>query len=249
MKSCIFAGPSLFGAQTPPGLKRFGPAAMGSVFRAVEAGYRRVGIVDGYFGNVPSVWHKEILFAMAEGVEVTGAASMGALRASELSVYGMVGVGRIYRLYRSGRLTDDDEVAVIHAPDYLGFRPLSHAMVNIRYTLRRLLRAGAIDRGIAEALAHRMKSRHFSLRTDPALAQELASLCESTHIDADQLVRAFASNYVDAKCRDARALVDYVVRESRPVKTAPSWTFPSTAHWRRQFIRDLADVPQLGEPS
>ena len=44
-----------------------------------EAGYRRIGIIDGHFGNVPSVWHKEILFALSKGVEVSGAASMGAL--------------------------------------------------------------------------------------------------------------------------------------------------------------------------
>ena len=94
---------------------------MGSVFRAVEAGYRRIGILDGHFGNVPSVWHKEILFAMSEGVEVAGAASMGALRAAELHRFGMIGVGRIYRFFRSGLFTDDDELAVIHAPETLRF--------------------------------------------------------------------------------------------------------------------------------
>src|SRR4029079_10840709 len=63
MKTCLFVGPTLSGETIASGIQRFGPVAMGSVFRAVEAGYLRIGIVDGYFGNVPSVWHKEILFA------------------------------------------------------------------------------------------------------------------------------------------------------------------------------------------
>ncbi len=247
MNTCLFAGPTLYRADITSEIKRFGPAAMGSIYRAVEAGYRRVGIVDGYFGNVPSVWHKEILYALAEGVEVVGAASMGALRAPELSAYGMVGVGRIYRLYRSGRFTDDDEFAVIHAPHFLEFRPLSHAMVNIRYTLRRLSRLGGVDPAMARVLVQQMKTRHFSLRTDEALSQEIRHLCTNANVDADPVIRRFASEYVDVKRSDARTLVDYLAQEPHPVARPTTWDFPSTGHWRRQFIRDIADVPQLGE--
>ncbi len=39
---------------------------------------------------------------MKKGVKVYGSSSMGALRASELDEFGMVGVGRIYECYRSG---------------------------------------------------------------------------------------------------------------------------------------------------
>jgi hypothetical protein len=45
------------------------------------------------FDSTPAVLHKEILWAMDRGVGVSGAASMGALRAAELHWYGMVGVG------------------------------------------------------------------------------------------------------------------------------------------------------------
>ena len=98
MKTCLFVGPTLSGETVPPGIQPFGPVAMGSVF------------VDGYFGNVPSVWHKEILFALSSGVEVSGAASLGALRAAELHRFGMIGIGCIYRAFRRGIWTDDDEV-------------------------------------------------------------------------------------------------------------------------------------------
>ena len=58
-----------------------------------------IGIVDGYFEGVLSVWHKEILWAMAEGIHVFGSASMGALRAAELHPFGMHGTGRIFEAF------------------------------------------------------------------------------------------------------------------------------------------------------
>ena len=83
-----------------------------------------IGIIDGYFQWAPAVWHKEILWAIQQGVHVFGAASMGALRAAELAPFGMRGVGRIFEAYRDGVLPgsgdepfeDDDEVAVVHGP-------------------------------------------------------------------------------------------------------------------------------------
>ncbi len=64
------------------------------------------------------------------GVTVVGGCSMGALRASELDTYGMIGVGRIYRWYRDGVAESDDEVAVTFHPDTL--EPLSVPLVNMR---------------------------------------------------------------------------------------------------------------------
>jgi len=56
----------------------------------------------------PTVWHKEILWAMAQGIHVYGGASIGALRAAELHRLGMTGVGRVFADDRDGILTDDD---------------------------------------------------------------------------------------------------------------------------------------------
>jgi hypothetical protein len=86
----IFAGPS-FGRDiatlqtTYPSIEFRAPAARGDILQAVEDGARAIGIVDGYFGEMPSVWHKEILFALQQNVIVAGGASMGALRAAESS--------------------------------------------------------------------------------------------------------------------------------------------------------------------
>ena len=59
-----------------------------------ESAPRAIGIIDGVFLDVASVWHREILWALSQGVHVFGAASMGALRAAELDGFGMRGVGR-----------------------------------------------------------------------------------------------------------------------------------------------------------
>ncbi len=243
MNSCVFAGPSLHGIAAPEGVKRYGPAALGSVYRAVEAGYLRIGIVDGLFGNVPSVWHKEILYALCAGVEVAGAASMGALRAAELNSLGMVGIGRIYRLFRSGHWTDDDEVAVTHATEYLAFKPLSEAMCNFRFTLRRLRRIGVIDSSLEMEIIARLKARHFSGRTREELSRIIAAV--AGHAESARIEQCFATEYVDAKADDARALLTYFADTAAPTPVAPPWRFPATALWRNQFVHDIGDVPPL----
>src|SRR5262249_25127305 len=118
-EAIVFLGPSLRAADLRQ-LSSFDvrpPAAHGDVYRAVQDHPRTIGIVDGYFEGVPSVWHKEILYALSEGVHVYGAASMGALRAAELDGFGMQGVGRIYEGYRDGLFEDDGDVAVSHGPE------------------------------------------------------------------------------------------------------------------------------------
>jgi len=214
---------------------------MGSVFRAVEAGCQRIGIVDGLFGNAPSVWHKEILYAISAGAEVVGAGSMGALRAAELAPFGMLGIGRIYRLFRSGLWTDDDEVAVLHAGEELGHCPLSETMANARFTLRRLRRAGSVDRETESELVRRMKARHFSARTREVLREDARLLLGDRA--GTQLAARFECEYVDVKRADAQALLAYLRRPKSAA--APMRDFPATAHWREQFQKRLADVPPL----
>jgi len=242
-QTCLFAGPSLYAFQgdiSP--IDRFGPIAMGGLFRAVESGYTRVGIVDGMFGNVPSVWHKEILFALSEGVQVVGAASMGALRAVELAGLGMHGLGRIYRMFRCGAWTDDDEVAVLHAPAELGYRPLSDAMANIRFTLRRLARGPWIGRDLEVSLVAAMKAKHFSVRTREALRGEARRLTGATAVG---LMEVYDQHYLDAKALDAAMLVDYLSRPPPPARSGPVPAFLRTSHWRRQFEDAIADIPPL----
>lgn len=137
MSVYVFTGPTLSPQEARAELDAIylPPVSQGDVYRASLTRPRAIGIIDGNFECVPAVWHKEILWAMTQGIHVYGSASMGALRAVELAAFGMEGVGAIFEAYRDGKLEDDDEVAVSHGPAETGYRPLSVAMANIRFTL------------------------------------------------------------------------------------------------------------------
>ncbi|MGK3967063.1 TfuA-like protein [Sorangium sp. So ce118] len=171
MKVYIFTGPTLSAEE---GLRELDavyrpPAAQGDVYRAALEEPAVIGIIDGYFERVPSVAHKEVLWAMSRGIHVFGAASLGALRAAELSPFGMEGVGEIHAAYARGDLTDDDEVAVAHGLAEEGYRPLSEAMVNIRETLRRAAERGVVRQGSREALTGLAKGLFYADRCYPAI--------------------------------------------------------------------------------
>jgi hypothetical protein len=135
----VFTGPTISPTEAGGELDAtyLPPAAEGDVYRVTLKRPQAIGIIDGYFQSIPTVRHKEILWAMSRGIHVFGSASIGALRAAELAAFGMEGVGTIFELYRDGILEDDDEVAIAHGPAEVGFLPGSEAMVNIRHTLRK----------------------------------------------------------------------------------------------------------------
>jgi len=113
-----------------------GPAKQGDIVTdAVNLNPTHILLVDGSFRENLSPWHKEIVYALQfPGVKVVyGAASMGALRAAELDLIGMVGVGQIYEWYRDGVTEDDSEVAVSYAALPSGnYQCLTIPLVDIR---------------------------------------------------------------------------------------------------------------------
>jgi hypothetical protein len=208
MTSYVFAGPTLASAevQAACGAICLPPVALGDVYQIAQKRPEAIGIIDGYFDGVPAVWHKEILWAMAEGVHVFGCASMGALRAAELHDFGMRGVGRIFEWYRDGTLEDDDEVAVLHGPKETGYVALSEPMVNIRATLEKAIEQRVIGPGTRQALEALAKSLFYQQRSWEALFD---------HPDAKALPAAeraavqawLPQGRVDAKRDDALAML------------------------------------------
>ncbi len=240
VKTCVFLGPTLPISRVPDSIDVCGPAVLGSIYKASQAGYKRIGIVDGLFGNVPSVWHKEILFAMSKGASVYGAASLGALRAAELHQYGMVGVGRIYRMFRSGLLTDDDEVAVVHCPAELGYSALSESLVNIRFTLNRMRNAGVISMDMQTAACSHFKSLYFADRSLSGLLEYLTK--QRISGDVEKMVQKY---YVDVKADDVIQLFAHMCSGSGVEATERLWRFASTIFWKTQFENGIRDVPEL----
>lgn len=161
-----FLGPSLAKREAVSIFKADyrGPAAMGDLTRAASENPAAIVLIDGIFESGPSVWHKEILWALSRGIAVIGASSMGALRAAELCNYGMVGFGHVFEDFRSGKLNDDDEVAVIHAPAELDYAPLSDAMVDIRAAVQLAVSRCVLDASEARMILQTAKACHFKHR-------------------------------------------------------------------------------------
>lgn len=184
MTAILFAGPSLAAApdlSLPPGFVLRPPARQGDVYRAALKRPRALGIIDGYFEGVPSVWHKEILWALSQGIAVYGSASIGALRAAELHTCGMIGVGEIFAEYRDGALEADDEVALLHGPGETGFVALTEPLVNVRTTCRAASAAGIFDEGEANQLVGVARSIFYKDRTWREIARQAAGGRFSRH--------------------------------------------------------------------
>ena len=192
------------------------PVDQGAVFYAVEELHARIiVIVDGVFGIAPAVRHKEICWALSRGAAVYGAASMGALRAAELSPWGMKGFGRIYRWYRSTPMADDDEVAVAMAPVEMGSRALSESLINIRMTLKTARRQGLIGPSMQRDLTDLARSTHFTERSFQKLFDDAEmSLPKAFHSDLDRLRYWVAKNAVDQKRVDTIGLLRHLASRS-----------------------------------
>ena len=210
----LFVGPSLpRPPQLPADWQVRPPARRGDIYRALRHRPRAIVLIDGEFHGSPAVWHRELLDAIAEGVAVVGASSMGALRAAELDGLGMIGCGRIFEAFRDGVLNADDEVALVYGPEAVGYPAMSEPLVNLRATLARARAEGVIDSTQEEVAVRHAKARHFADRSH-------AAVLEAPPFTGDPGLREryagfVASRAVDQKGADAREAVALVLRDLR----------------------------------
>ncbi|ANK92797.1 MULTISPECIES: TfuA-like protein [Rhizobium] len=205
----IFAGPSLPDAASlaGEGIRVLPPATQGDVLAVVEQGANVIGLIDGGFEYAAPVWHKEILHALSLGVTVLGAASMGALRAAECHSFGMIGIGRIFEDYRTGRLVDDAAVALVHAPSALGGKPLTIPLVNVCATLDAMERNDLLPDQLRQVIEDAASAIFFKRRTWRAIVEQCAGVAEP---DRPHLLATLVSHSVDQKRIDALELLKVV---------------------------------------
>jgi hypothetical protein len=229
MTAIIFAGPSLPPRARPhvAGLEWRPPLRRGDLYLAALRRPALIGVVDGYFETVPTVWHKEILWAMSQGIHVYGAASIGALRAAELAEFGMNGVG------------DDDEVAVLHGPAEIEYVQVTEAMVNVRATVEHALQSGIVEPDLASGLIEIAKSLFYKDRTYDAMLK-LASGRDFAPAAIDRFAAWLPQGQVDQKRVDAeemlRAMIAHLEGGVSPLEV--SYQFVHTFAWEevRQLI-------------
>lgn len=245
MTIVVFVGPSVpvEAAQGVLNAVYRPPAAQGDVYRAARQRPHAIGLVDGYFERVPAVFHKEILWAMSQGVHVFGSASMGALRAAELAAFGMQGVGRIFEAYRDGRLEADDEVAVAHAAGEDDHVALSEAMVNLRATLAAASEAHVIGEATRDGLLQIAANLFYPERSYPTILRRGRERGLARG-ELDALERWLPAGRIDQKRADAlemlAALREHAVTTQGQPKTV-TFSFEHTDLWDR--VQRASDPP------
>jgi len=182
------------------------PARRGDLLRAAQDGAAVIGLIDGVFHQESAVAHREILAAVKKGVKVVGSSSMGALRAAEMDTLGMTGIGEVYRMYKSGELESDDEVALVFDPE-TGFA-LSEPLVNIRFTLNAAEEQGIITMEDHAALLAAARSVFYPQRTYTKIT---AAAGDTVLSRTRECFLAWTKDHaVDQKRKDAIAALEYI---------------------------------------
>lgn len=244
MNAVVFLGPTLdvTTARRHIAATFLPPVAHGDFIRIALERPLAIGIIDGYFDHTPAVWHKEILWAIAQRIPVFGAASLGALRALELAPFGMVGVGEVFRAFEQGELESDDEVTVAHLPAERGFEPVSEALVNIRATLRLALKETIVSSLFCEHAISIAKAQHYTDRTWPHVLTQCAERTPAG--ETERFARWLPANRVDQKRSDAIGLLTVMNRLVsdgwRP--NSPAFRFHNTNAWQASLLRLGLDV-------
>lgn len=243
----LHVGPTLPDARQRAGdIVVRGPAVQGDIFQAVEEGATVIGIVDGGFEYTAPVWHKEILYALSAGATVLGAASMGALRAAECHVFGMLGVGKVFQEYVNGRRVDDSDVAQIHGPAELGWLPLSEPLVNVSATLDALVDKEFVSTDEADRLNAVAQSIFFKDRTWRSIIG-LADFIEEER--KHRITIALPACQINQKRADAIELLGVMSRLA-DIRSIPEldWQFQRTTLWN-EMVKQHSEVKSSGKPS
>jgi TfuA protein len=212
-KIIVFLGPSLDvdSARAILPAEYRPPAKRGDLLRAAEDGAAVIGLIDGVFHQESAVAHREILAAIKKGVRVIGSSSMGALRAAEMDTLGMTGIGEVYRMYKSGELVSDDEVALVFDP--VSGYSLSEPLVNIRFTLRKARDTGIISGDEHDTLLAVARSVFYPQRT---YARITAAAGETVGTGTRERFLAWAGeNACDRKREDAIEALEYIAGLNR----------------------------------
>ena len=207
-KIIVFLGPSLDCASAEKILpaEYRPPAKRGDLITAARESAEIIGLIDGVFHQESAVAHREILAALKGGIRVVGSSSMGALRAAEMDTLGMVGIGEIYRMYKSGELVADDEVALVFDP--VSGMSLSEPLINIRFTLKRALDERIIDAAAHDTLLASARSLFYPKRTYKAIVSGSDEAVDTK--TRERFLVWVDTHACDQKRSDAIAALEYI---------------------------------------
>lgn len=206
LKTVVFAGPTISRpeiARIVPGSLLRPPIQRGDLRKMLDTNFDRsatvVVVVDGLFGSIFAPTAGEFADACSAGMRVIGTASMGAFRAVECELYGMVGYGHIYEAFNSGEFSSDAEVAVAVAPDR-DYAATTVALADVRTACAVAVASNLLSKAVSEEIVQLMAMVHYLERTPQLMRRLLNSRGLMNDGEFDTWMRG-----ADAKLRDARA--------------------------------------------
>lgn len=175
-KIVVFAGPSL---PTNPDLtweallERMQirpPAQEGDILAVIDDRPRTLVLIDSYYFDgcdytVAAIKPQELISAITAGIQIIGAASMGAIYAAELSQYGVVGVGQVFEWFRDGILQGSNELVILHLPEEFGYQHVTIALVEVRYALQQLVNYRLVSSSSSQSFIQAIKELPFIERS------------------------------------------------------------------------------------
>lgn len=240
LRRVVFVGPSIpldRARSVLPRAEYRGPIKRGDL-DGIEPG-TIVGLIDGLFAQTLAISPGELREAIDSGVAVYGAASMGALRAAEVPA--VIGLGRVFEMYRSGVIERDDEVAVLLDP--LTHRAVTVPLVNVRFAVERLVRTGTLNHVDGRAIVDACASLHYTERTYPRILEQSALAGNRDVGDVITLLESF-----DLKRDDAQLLLETigsVTEPPTPRPRRPTYVQRPSGDHKRVQEREGADAPIL----
>lgn len=220
-KPVIFLGPSLSRQKAKNILEADyrPPAKKGDLLRLADLtkDIAMVGLVDGFFlQDYPPTPIEVYQLATKKNILLVGAASLGALRAVELEKFGMIGIGKIFELYKTGKIDGDDEVAVTFEEGRHTLQ--SEAMIDIRFNLFIARRKGIIDESTKRQITKVAKNVYFPFRN----YTDILDLSKRQYPLSDSYIESFrayiTSNRESLKERDTIKLLKYIRQRIQQVK-------------------------------
>ncbi|MFF0092641.1 TfuA-like protein [Streptomyces canus] len=253
----VFTGPTLSpndAALDDPALRALPPIRHGDLFDPQIRPGDTVVIIDGVYHHSPAIRHKEIIWALARGVRVIGAASIGALRAAELTECGMLGVGSVWYSYASGQLDGDDEVAVAQSTNG-DLRSCTWPLVRVRRVVRAATVLGLADPVQADRLVGALADVYYAHRTLDAVMHFASREGLSTFPDWLTEVLDADEHFGDVKREDALDAIK-LAHDMADVPVEPvqglTWSTRCFRQWANRFAEQDTDsgrLPTLGRVS
>lgn len=193
-------------------------------------------IADGYYKNIPSTWHKEILYAITKGYRVIGCSSIGALRAMECEIYGMEGRGSVYQWFKEGILYDDSDVALLH--DTIEFDQLTIPICDILATLKSI----QLDDKLTNYICNIIRQIHFEVRTIKLICDHL--MCNAKSIETnllDKICNVLNHSIIRQKQLDIEETLDSLLFEIQAKKENKNTTQASINNSKEIVTKQVAE--------